>query len=129
MNLKDQGRCVSVQGMHTCDQRAGLNLLSMEQSVEQEGDDAANEGDETGGVGNVLAGAGFGLAAIGQITPDMYESGAGLLASLTATGPVFYLDTEGQGLWFDPKGGATDDIQIVAGFETGTPLQGDIFVV
>ncbi len=76
-----------------------------------------------------IVGAGFGLAAIGQITADMYESGAGLPATLTATDAVFYLDTQGQGLWFDPTGGATDDIQLVAVFETGTPLQADIFIV
>ena len=49
--------------MHTCGRRAGFDLLSTEQSVEQEGDDAADEGDETGGTGNVLAGASGGLAA------------------------------------------------------------------
>ena len=82
------------------------------------------------GTGRIeIVGAGFGLAAIGQITPDMYESGAGLPANLVATDAVFYLDTDGQGLWFDPTGGATDDIQIVAGFETGTPMQADIFIV
>jgi hypothetical protein len=76
-----------------------------------------------------VLGASFGLAVIGQITTDMFETGAGLPANLATTDAVFYLETGGQGLWFDPTGGATDDIQIVAGFETGTPSQEDMFVV
>ena len=76
-----------------------------------------------------IVGAGFGLAAIGPITAEMYESGHRPAGEPDRQRPVFYLDTDGQGLWFDPTGGATDDIQIVAGFETWTPLQADIFVV
>lgn len=76
-----------------------------------------------------IVGSGFGLTAIGQIAPEMFESGSGLPAVLAKPGPVFYLETGFQGLWFDPTGGTTDDILIVAGFETGTPEAADIFIV
>ncbi len=44
-----------------------------------------------------------------------------------ALGPQFYLETDGQGLWFDATGGDTADIVIVAGFETGVPHWSDIY--
>lgn len=71
---------------------------------------------------------GFGLdnSWIGPISETMFSSGNGLAASLGA-GPQFYLETAGQGLWFDATGGDTADIVIVAGFETGTPQWSDIF--
>jgi hypothetical protein len=42
---------------------------------------------------------------------------------------MFYFDTVGHGLWFDATGGATGDITLVAGFQTGTPTAATIRVV
>jgi VCBS repeat-containing protein len=62
----------------------------------------------------------------GQITQSMFSSGSGLPSNL-GTGPQFYLETDGQGLWFDPTGEGTGDMFIVAGFETGVPDWSDIY--
>ncbi len=62
----------------------------------------------------------------GQISASMFSSGEGLPATL-GTGPQFYLETGGQGLWFDPTGEGTGDMFIVAGFETGVPQWSDIY--
>ena len=62
----------------------------------------------------------------GQISASMFSSGEGLPATLGA-GPQFYLETGGQGLWFDPTGEGTGDMFIVAGFETGVPQWSDIY--
>lgn len=71
---------------------------------------------------------GFGLDSswTGQIAETMFSSGNGLASSL-GSGPQFYLETAGQGLWFDATGGDTSDIVIVAGFETGVPQWSDIY--
>ena len=69
-----------------------------------------------------LVGFGLSAALAGQFLPDaMFESGSGLPASFLANGPVFYLETQNHGLWFDPTGGSSGDLTIVAGFETGMP--------
>ncbi len=73
--------------------------------------------------------AGFGLGVNGALPAGMFETGSGLPSSFAASGPVFYLDTTGNGLWFDPTGGSSADVTIVAGFETGTPELSDIFIV
>ena len=76
--------------------------------------------------------AGFmldGSLAGSALPAAMFESGAGLPADFTVAGPLFYLDTANHGLWFDPTGGTSADIAIVAGFETGVPDHTDIFVV
>ncbi|MGH1350055.1 MAG: beta strand repeat-containing protein [Methyloligellaceae bacterium] len=73
--------------------------------------------------------AGFGLAVSGPLPASMFETGAGLPANFSAAGPVFYLDTVGQGLWFDPTGGSSADVMIVAGFETGVPALTDIEIL
>jgi Ca2+-binding RTX toxin-like protein len=62
----------------------------------------------------------------GQISSDMFSSGSGLPATLGA-GPQFYLEADGQGLWFDATGGDTGDLVIVSGFETGVPQFSDIY--
>ncbi len=62
----------------------------------------------------------------GQISASMFSSGSGLPATL-GVGPQFYLETGGQGLWFDATGGDTGDLVIVAGFETGVPQFSDIY--
>ncbi len=72
---------------------------------------------------------GFGLSVNGALAADMFETGNGLPSDFAASGPVFYLDTTGNGLWFDPTGGTSTDVTIVAGFETGTPVLSDIFIV
>ncbi|MGH1350057.1 MAG: calcium-binding protein [Methyloligellaceae bacterium] len=72
---------------------------------------------------------GFGLSFSGSLPTEMFETGEGLPAEFDATGPVFYLDTTGQGLWYDPTGGSSVDVMIVAGFETGVPELGDIDVI
>jgi Ca2+-binding RTX toxin-like protein len=71
---------------------------------------------------------GFGLdgSFSGQIAETMFSSGNGLALSL-GSGPQFYLETAGQGLWFDATGGDTSDIVIVAGFETSLPQWSDIW--
>ncbi len=70
-------------------------------------------------------GMGLDASYSGQISAGMFSSGEGLPAEL-ASGPQFYLETGGQGLWFDPTGGGTGDMFIVAGFETGVPQWSDI---
>ena len=75
---------------------------------------------------------GFGLSAtlVGQSLPDaMLESGSGLPAIFLANGPVFYLETQNHGLWFDPTGGASNDVAIVAGFEAGVPTSVNDMIV
>ncbi len=62
----------------------------------------------------------------GQINAPMFSSGNGLPSTLDS-GPQFYLETGGQGLWFDATGGDTGDLVIVAGFETGVPQFSDIY--
>jgi serralysin len=71
---------------------------------------------------------GFGLDGswTGVISETMFSTGNGLVGTL-GSGPQFYLETAGQGLWFDATGGDTADIVIVAGFETGVPDWSDIY--
>ncbi len=76
----------------------------------------------------VINQTGFGLGASGPLSSEMFESGDGLPAGFTASGPVFYLETVGGGLWFDPTGGSSSDVVIVAGFETGRPDFSDIII-
>src|SRR5262249_25555398 len=53
---------------------------------------------------------GFGLGFTGSLPAAMFETGNGLPTNFTASGPVFYLDTTGHGLWFDPTGGSSADV-------------------
>ena len=76
-----------------------------------------------------LASAGFNFGYTGMLNAADFSSGAGLPADLSGNNPQLYLDFDSQGLWFDPTGGDTSDIQIVAGFETGIPDYNDIFLV
>ncbi len=71
-------------------------------------------------------GMGLDASYSGQISASMFSSGEGLPATL-GTGPQFYLETGGQGLWFDPTGEGTGDMFIVAGFKTGVPQWSDIW--
>ncbi len=86
--------------------------------------------DFVSGVDSIAVGAaGFGLAASGALSPSSFASGSGLPAGFQSNGPVFYLDTGRSELWFDRTGGAANDAQLVARFETQAPAVGDFIVV
>ncbi len=63
----------------------------------------------------------------GQLDAGSFATGNGLPADLGSAN--YYFDLTGRGLWFDASGGATDDIIIIAGFETGSVTHTDIFLV
>jgi Ca2+-binding RTX toxin-like protein len=63
----------------------------------------------------------------GQLSATAFASGDGLPADLGSAN--YYFDLTGRGLWYDATGGASDDIRIIAGFETGTVDYTDIFLV
>ncbi|HSI02147.1 MAG TPA: phosphatase PAP2 family protein, partial [Reyranella sp.] len=80
------------------------------------------------GVDRIGAGQGFGLGFSGILPSSMFVAAAGLPGSFASNGPVFFFETVGRNLWFDPTGGLSDDITVVAGFETGAPVASDIVV-
>jgi Ca2+-binding RTX toxin-like protein len=72
----------------------------------------------------------FGFGYTGALRADDFTSGAGLPFDLeSGAGPKFYFETETRGLWFDPTGGTTEDIVIVAGLETGLVTADDIVLI
>jgi Ca2+-binding RTX toxin-like protein len=72
----------------------------------------------------------FGFGYTGALQAGDFTSGAGLPSDLeSGAGPKFYFETETRGLWFDPTGGTTEDIVIVAGLETGLVTADDIVLV
>ena len=77
-----------------------------------------------------ISAADFGFAYSGALLQTNFSAGAGLPSKLWGTfGPHLYFDTENGGLWFDGTGGTTEDIVIVAGFETGFVTAADIWLV
>ena len=58
-----------------------------------------------------------------------FQSGAGLPGTLSGTNPVFYFETGGKGIWFDPTGGTTVDIVKIGGLETGVLNSVDLLLV
>jgi Ca2+-binding RTX toxin-like protein len=72
----------------------------------------------------------FGFGYTGALQAGDLTSGAGLPFDLeSGAGPKFYFETETRGLWFDPTGGTTEDIVIVAGLETGLVTADDIVLI
>jgi|GEM_PF-883550 len=71
----------------------------------------------------------FGLIMGPQGYQYSFETGAGLPTTLANTGPVFYFETGGKGIWFDPTGGATVDIIKIGGLQTGVLTAVDLVVL
>jgi hypothetical protein len=72
----------------------------------------------------------FDVGYTGALQAADFSSGAGLPYDLqSGAGPKFYFETQTRGLWFDPTGGTTEDIVIIAGFETGTVNFSDIVLI
>ena len=118
-------------GDDTLDGGAGIDVLFGNSGADvflfsrpSDGGDVVRDFNAAEGDSVAVDSGGFGLSAglAGQFLPDaMFESGSGLPAVFQANGPVFYLETQNHGLWFDPTGGSSGDLTIVAGFETGMP--------
>lgn len=75
----------------------------------------------------IQAGA-FGVSNLAALAANQ-ETGAGLPASFTATGPVLYIETFWKGLWIDPDGGDASNMFNIFGMETGVLAFSDIDIV
>jgi len=73
--------------------------------------------------------AGFGFAGPGLLDPSQFETGTGIPSDFLAIQEMFYYETGLNALWYDPTGGTSDDVMLIAELDTGFITASDILIV